>query len=134
MSELKDLKSSSRDTIISVIGNEAWNALDTLTQTGVLTAEFCLRTFAESPTDVDFSASVMPIMKALENELIRNYYSPYMAFLKKKYPDPNEYVRVNGLSSIGQLPQDSRRKILGYNSKQNRYWYRNPHNKRKNKR
>lgn len=130
MSELiQDLKSSSRDDIMSTIGESVWKAFDSLTQTGVLTAELCLRAFAENPTDVDFSASVVPIMKALENELIRNFYSPYMDFLKRKYPDPNEYIRVNDLTSLGLLPHDSRRKILGYNSKQNKYWYRNPYNK-----
>ncbi len=134
MSELiQDLKSSSRDDIISTIGESVWKAFDSLTQTGVLTAELCLRAFAGSPGDVDFSASVVPIMKALENELIRNFYSLYVDFLKRKYPDPDDYVLVNDLTSLDQLPQDARRKILGHNSKQNKYWYRNPYDKRKKK-
>ena len=134
MSELiQDLKSSSRNDLISTIGERVWKAFDSLTQTGVLTAELCLRAFAENPTNVDFSASVVPIMKALENELVKNFYSPYVDFLKRKYPNPNDYALVNDLASLDQLPQDARRKILGYNWKRKEYWYRNPYDKWKKK-
>ena len=134
MSELlQNMKSSSREDIVSAIGDDAWKAFDSLTQTGVLTAELCLRAFAENPTDVDFSASVVPIMKALENELIRDFYIPYTDFLKKRYPRASDYVRINNLTSLNQDPQDARRKIIGYNSRQKQYWYRNPYDKKKKK-
>lgn len=134
MSELlQDLKSSSREEIVSAIGNDIWRAFDSLTQTGVLTAELCLRAFAENPADVDFSASVVPIMKALENELIRNFYIPYVDFLKKRYPRANDYVRINNLTSLAQNPQDARRKIIWYNNKKNKFGYRDPYDKKKKK-
>ena len=130
---LQELKASSRQELVSTIGKDAWKTFDSLTQTGVLTAELCLRTFAENPADVDFSASVVPIMKALENELIRNFYSPYVDFLKRKYPDPEKYILVNNLNSLEQSPQDARRKILVYNNKLQKYWYRSPYDKKKKK-
>ena len=131
MSELLlDLKSISYDSIVSFTGDGMWNSLDTLTQTGVLTAELCLRTFSESPEDVDFSASVMPLMKALENELTKNFYIPYTSFLKNNYSDPYRYVRINGLTSLVQYPEEARRKIIGYDKKRRIYWYKNPGDKK----
>lgn len=128
---LYELKSSSRESIISIIGDNTWEHLDSLTRTGVLTAELCLRTFSESPTDVDFSASVMPIMKALENELVKNFYVPYADYLKRKHPQPDDYIQINNLTSLNLAPQDARRKIIGYNSLNKKYWYRNPYNPKK---
>ena len=130
---LQDIKSSSREDIVSAIGDDAWMAFDSLTKTGVLTAEYCLRTFAENPADVDFSASVVPIMKALENELIRDFYIPYVNFLNKNYPRASDYVRINNLSSLNQNPQDARRKIIWYNNTKKKYAYRNPYDKKKKK-
>ncbi len=130
---LQDLKSISRVDIVSAIGDDVWRAFDSLTQSGVLTAELCLRAFAENPNGVDFSASVVPLMKALENELIRNFYVPYANYLKKNYPLASDYVRINNLTSLNQDPQDARRKIIWFNKKKNKYAYRNPYDKIKKK-
>lgn len=127
---LQDLKFISQKSIVSATGDRIWNSLDSLTQSGVFTAELCLRSFSENPEGVDFSASVMPLMKALENELAKHFYIPYVSFLKKQYPDPSNYILINGLTLLEQDPDKARNKIIGYNRSKQIYWYRNPNDKK----
>ena len=125
MKGLDDLKASGREEIISAIGAGIWELFDPFTQTGVLTAEYCLRAFWENPEGVDFSASIVPVMRALENELARNFYTPYMSYLKSHYPDPEDYVRANALrSGRGRpYPQEKRKKVIGYDKEERCYFY-----------
>lgn len=110
---LDEIKNASQTSLKKAVGESTWDALDPSIKTGALTSEICLKTL-EGLSNADFSASIMPLMKVLENELIRHFYAPYLKFVEEKY-SPQEYMSANRLNERDKNPNDLRRKILYYN-------------------
>lgn len=129
MSEMiNDIRKASQISLEAVVGESIWRSLDPSIRTGVLTSEICLKTLEGLSSGADFSASIMPLMKVLENELIRHFYAPYHKFITQTYT-PEEYISVNHLDVREKNPDDLRRKILYYNQRRNEYKFRYLKNK-----
>ncbi len=79
--------------VAAQIGTTAWEKLQTDTKTDIITAVACYQSFNEPKSPKDYSASILPIMKALEHELRTYFYDPYVAYLSQKY-SPEEYADI----------------------------------------
>ncbi len=75
----------------SQIGSNAWGKFQENTRTDIVTAVSCYQSFSSTNKLVDYAASIVPLMKALEHELRNRFYDAYVAFLKENY-SPEEYA------------------------------------------
>lgn len=130
----EDLVKSCEESIVSTIGEDNWNIFQKTSQCGVVTSEVCRQLLSTNPGGIDFSAAIMPIMKAFEQELIIHFYLPYLRFLsdKKNGITPNKFVSINNLrnrkyNGIKLNPHELRRRIIGRNDT-GKYYYRSPYN------
>lgn len=86
-----------KNRVINIWGEEAWNSLQPETQTGIITSELCYSQFNSYGSSVDFSSSIVPIMRGLERELRDVFLVPYRKYLSEKYT-PQEYLSSNSKS------------------------------------
>ena len=113
--------------LIKIIGEKNWNQLSHDTQVGIQTSEICMDFLKSNCSSADFSASIMPLMRILEKEIIDNFYIPYLLFLNSNYT-PATYIQINQLSNTNKNPNDIRKKILYYDDKKKKYFFRKVNN------
>ena len=113
---LNEIEMEGLSRLENVVGKSTWRDLRTSTKTGIMTSEICLEALKRISSSSDYSASIMPLMRVLENELIEKFYSPYLSFLGSNYT-PDRYINENRLDQRRKNPDDLRRKILFYDTK-----------------
>ena len=75
------------------VGEAAWGRFQENSKADLITATTCYKSFEGLETTIDFSSSIIPIMKALEHELRLQFYDAYVAYLVSKY-SANEYAQA----------------------------------------
>lgn len=118
---LNRVKDTSKNCMIEAIGRDNWDHFRVEDKTDLLTAEMCLRTLSDVSTAADFSASIIPLMKVLENVIIRYFYIPYLDYLRTNYRNPETYIQINNLNDGYDTPDKRRRNILYYRAHRYRY-------------
>lgn len=92
-----------RRDLIKDFGEENWNKINDNSKLSLITSIFCYNQLCnlnkENRDLIDFSAVVMPVSKALEEELKSRFGIKYLEFCKSTYPDCNDYIRINNLCS-----------------------------------
>ena len=88
--------------LIDEFGFETWNKLASQSKKYLITAMFCYEQLyslnERSKQQIDFSATILPMMKALELELKKRFYVQYINFLKVKFPTPEAYMKKIGIT------------------------------------
>lgn len=128
--DIANKRDAAQKNIIESVGEEKWLQLDSIVQSNLLTSETCLLLLESIEDGMDFSSSIMPIMKALEYELAHRFYKPYLDFLKKTY-SVEDYIRINNLQERDpKKTVDQRRSIILFRKEENQYGYCSPLNKK----
>ena len=82
--------------LIEEFGLDTWNKLASQSRKYLITAMFCYEQLdglsGMSKQQIDFSATILPMMKALELELKKCFYVKYINFLKEEFATPEVYL------------------------------------------
>lgn len=92
-----------RERLMDEFGSDVWNKLFPQTRKYLITAMFCygqLYGLSEgAKKQIDFSSTILPMMKALEKELKERFYVQYINFLREEFATPQEYMKKIGIES-----------------------------------
>lgn len=103
-------------------GLSIWEKATPETKIYLQTGFFCfeqLKLINAGYLKIDFSVAINPIVKSLEEELTLRFYTGYIKYLKKYYPNPNDYFLVNGVA-----PCDKKmRKTITYSNNKQEFVY-----------
>ncbi len=104
-----------RKQLIDEFGLDTWNKLAPESKKYLITAMFCYEQLyglnERSKQQIDFSATIVPMMKALELELKERFFVQYINFLKEEFATPEAYMQ-----EIGIVNAKDRSAVLRYNA------------------
>ena len=86
---------------LSELFGQSWEKFDPKSRVYITTAQFCFETLSKicipDQKKVDFSAAVVPLMKALELELTGVFVQGYLRYLKKEVKSVEEFCTINDI-------------------------------------
>lgn len=80
-----------KEKLILSLDTSAWNKLDESSKDFLITAKITYNTLLKMKDIVDYSGVCILVTKAIETEMKRRFYNEYMGYLKRKYPEKNNY-------------------------------------------